>query len=1085
MAEDLAEYLSKKDVKVRYMHSEIDGLQRTEILRQLRLGEFDVLVGINLLREGLDIPEVSKDPKFNTKEGFLRNFTSLIQTCGRAARNVSGTVIMYADTNTKSMKHTIDETTRRRKKQILYNQEHGITPTTIMKSVPEQEIVLDESKLKSIHDLKNDVIDLDAQMKKYSEELDFARLNFEGSISIAIIFLSKMIDNKLKAKTCTRHNLKNIDVDIPRDQLVTITGLSGSGKSTLAFDTIYAEGQRRYVESLSAYARQFLEMMDKPDVDVIEGLSPAISIEQKTTSKNPRSTVGTTTEIYDYMRVLYARFHCCKSTNCKRKISTQSVERICDSVLKDFSGQKILILSPLIQRKKGTYEKLFEQIKKDGYSRIRLNGEILSLDDGIPPLDRQKWHNIEIVVDRISTSKSERSRIFEAIQAAIKASKGDVMISSDFLLKIFSQNNSCPHCGLTIGELEPRNFSFNSPFGLCKTCNGLGVKMEFDPALVIPDKSKSILEGAIVPWSGRFSAFRRQALRTVGEKFGFDLMTPIEKIKPKHFEIILHGTSDLIDFQYSSKSGDSSWKYTNAFEGVLVNLQRVFVETDSESKREWLKQFMRDTHCTTCDGKKLKPESLAVTINDLGIMDVCDLSITNCFDFFSNLKLTETEQHIARDILKEIKERLEFLINVGLNYLTLNRLSSTLSGGESQRIRLATQIGSNLTGVLYVLDEPTIGLHQRDNARLIKTLNKLRNLGNTVIVVEHDEEVIRNSDWIIDLGPGAGVHGGNIVFEGTIKKILQTTKSVTGTYLKDNSLIILKNKIRKPDGSLIIKGASENNLKNIDVEIPRNKLVVMGLSGSGKSTLINDILLKSLENHFSEAYQKGKVISGLDNVENVIDIDQSPIGRTPRSNPATYIGAFTPIRELYSNTALSKERGYKPGQFSFNVADGRCFACEGDGVKKIEMQFLPDVYVKCDECKGKRYNSETLSVLYKGKNVSDVLQMTVYEALTFFENIPSIQRKLQTVNDVGLGYIKLGQSTTLSGGEAQRVKLASELSKRGTGKTLYILDEPTTGLHFADVQKLLDVLNRLVNLGNTVVVIEHNLDVIKICRLDY
>ncbi|HJJ21073.1 MAG: excinuclease ABC subunit UvrA [Crenarchaeota archaeon] len=893
-----------------------------------------------------------------------------------------------------------------------------------------------------------------------------------------------MVDNKLKIRGARHHNLKNIDVDIPKNQLVVISGLSGSGKSTLAFDTIYAEGQRRYVESLSSYARQFLEMMDKPDVDSIEGLSPAIAIQQKTTSKNPRSTVGTTTEIYDYMRLLYARIGIPHCINCKRKISTQSIERICDSVLQDFIGQKILILSPLIQRKKGTYEKLFEQIKKDGYSRIRLNGEILNLDDGIPPLDRQKWHNIEIVVDRISTSKSERSRIFEAIQTAIKASKGDVMISSDTSEKIFSQNNACPHCGLTIGELEPRNFSFNSPFGLCKTCNGLGVKMEFDSALVIPDKSKSILDGAIVPWSGRFSAFRQQALRTVGEKFGFNLMTPIEKIKSNHLEIILNGSSDLIDFQYSSKSGDSSWKYTNAFEGVLPNLQRVFLETDSESKRDWLKQFMRDTHCTSCNGKKLKPESLAVTVNDLGIMDVCDLSITQCFDFFSNLKLNETEQQIAKDILKEIRERLEFLINVGLNYLTLNRLSSTLSGGESQRIRLATQIGSNLTGVLYVLDEPTIGLHQRDNTRLIKTLNKLRNLGNTVIVVEHDEEVIRNSDWIIDLGPGAGVHGGNIVFEGTIKQILQSSTSVTGTYLKDNSLIILKNKIRKPEGSLIIKGASENNLKNIDVEIPLGLFVsITGVSGSGKSTLINDILLNRLQSHFSKthiSFGNHKEITGLENIDKVIAIDQSPIGRTPRSNPATYIGAFTPIRELYSNTELSKERGYTPGQFSFNVADGRCFACEGDGVKQIEMQFLSDVYVKCDECKGKRYNSETLSVLYKGKNISDVLQMTVYEALSFFENVPSIQRKLETVNDVGLGYIKLGQSsTTLSGGEAQRVKLASELSKRDTGKTLYILDEPTTGLHFADVQKLLDVLNRLVNLGNTVIVIEHNMDIIK------
>jgi len=658
------------------------------------------------------------------------------------------------------------------------------------------------------------------------------------------------------------------------------------------------------------------------------------------------------------------------------------------------------------------------------------------------------------------------------------------MIATEKTEKIFSQNNACPYCGLTVGELEPRSFSFNSPFGMCKTCNGLGVKMEFDEDLVVPDKTKSILDGAIVPWSGRFSAFRRQALRAVGKKFGFDLMTPFDKIKPKHLQIILHGTDDLIDFTYRSKSGDSSWQSTNTFEGVLSNLQRTFMETDSESKREWLKQFMRDTPCNTCNGKKLKPESLAVKINEKGIMDVCDMSIDHCYDFFSSLKLTENEQYIARDVLKEIRERLEFLMNVGLNYLTLNRLSSTLSGGESQRIRLATQIGSNLTGVLYVLDEPTIGLHQRDNTRLIKTLNKLRNLGNTVIVVEHDEEVIRNSDWMIDLGPGAGVHGGNVVFEGTVNQILKDKQSITGAYLKDNSLINLDDKIRNRSGSLTIKNASENNLKGIDIEIPLGLFVsITGVSGSGKSTLINDILLKSLENHFYKSNVRPgahKEIIGLENIDKVIAIDQSPIGRTPRSNPATYIGAFTPIRELYANTALSKERGYAPGQFSFNVADGRCFACDGDGVKQIEMQFLSDVYVKCDECKGKRYNTETLSVLYKGKNISDILDMTVYEALNFFENIPAIKRKLQTVYDVGLEYIKLGQSsTTLSGGEAQRVKLASELSKRGTGKTLYILDEPTTGLHFADVQKLLDVLNRLVNLGNTVVVIEHNMDVIK------
>ena len=888
----------------------------------------------------------------------------------------------------------------------------------------------------------------------------------------------------LKIRGARHHNLKNLDINIPKNKLVVISGLSGSGKSTLAFDTIYAEGQRRYVESLSAYARQFLEMMDKPDVDSIEGLSPAISIQQKTTSKNPRSTVGTTTEIYDYLRLLYARIGIPHCTNCGRKISNQSVETICDSVLKDFEKKQILVLAPLVQRKKGTYEKLFEQIKKDGYSRIRLDGEIVSLNEEIPMLDRQKWHWIEIVVDRINTVKSERSRIFEAIQTALKAAKGSVLISAEKDEKIFSQNNACPFCGITIGELEPRTFSFNSPFGSCKTCNGLGVKMEFDPDLVIPDKTKSILDGAIVPWSGRFSSFRRQALRAVGKKFGFDLMTPINKIKPKHLKIILNGTNELIDFKYRSKDGESSWQYTDAFEGVLENLQRVFMETESESKREWLKQFMRDTPCHTCHGRKLKPEALAVTVNGKGIMDVCDLSIDSCYEFFQNLNLSETEAYIARDVLKEIKERLEFLINVGLTYLTLNRLSATLSGGESQRIRLATQIGSNLTGVLYVLDEPTIGLHQRDNARLIKTLTKLRNLGNTVIVVEHDEEIIRNSDWMLDLGPGAGVHGGNVVFEGAVNQILNGHKSVTGKYLKDKSLINLKEKKREKKGSLVVKNATENNLKNITVEFPLGQFItVTGVSGSGKSTLINETLLKALETHFYKTTKKPgahKEITGFENVDKVIAIDQSPIGRTPRSNPATYIGAFTPIRELYANTELSKERGYAPGQFSFNVPDGRCFACEGDGVKQIEMQFLSDVYVRCDECKGKRYNSETLSVLYKGKNIADVLDMTVYEALNFFENIPAIKRKLQTIFDVGLGYIKLGQSSpTLSGGEAQRVKLASELSKKTTGNTVYILDEPTTGLHFEDVQKLLDVLNRLVNLGNTIIVIEHNMDVIK------
>ncbi|WP_268543263.1 excinuclease ABC subunit UvrA [Candidatus Nitrosotenuis cloacae] len=890
--------------------------------------------------------------------------------------------------------------------------------------------------------------------------------------------------DKLKIRGARHHNLKNLNIDIPKNKIVVISGLSGSGKSTLAFDTIYAEGQRRYVESLSSYARQFLEMMDKPDVDSIEGLSPAISIQQKTTSKNPRSTVGTTTEIYDYLRLLYARIgtpHCPK---CNRKISNQSIESICESIFKDFGERQVLVLAPLVQRKKGTYEKLFEQIKKDGYSRARVNGEVVSLEDEIPRLDRQKWHHIEIIVDRLKASKSEKSRLFEAIQTALKAAKGSVLIVAEKDEKMFSQNNACPYCGITIGEIEPRTFSFNSPFGSCKACNGLGIKMEFDADLVIPDKTKSILDGAIVPWNGRFSSFRKQELRAVGKKFNFDLMTPINKMNQDQIKVILHGTDQMINFQYESKTTDSFWKYTNAFEGVLNNLHRVFMETDSESKREWLKRFMRDIPCNECNGKKLKPEALAVQVNGKGISDVCDLSVDECYDFFKNITLTDTEKYIAKDVLKEVIERLEFLKNVGLNYLTLNRQSSTLSGGESQRIRLATQIGSNLTGVLYVLDEPTIGLHQRDNARLIKTLLKLRDLGNTIIVVEHDEEVIRNADWILDLGPGAGVHGGAVVFEGTVKQILNNHKSVTGDYLKNKNLITLTNKTRNQKGKIVIKGASENNLKDITVELPLGYLItVTGVSGSGKSTLVNEVLLKALSNHFykvSDKPGKHKEIAGTENIDKVIAIDQSPIGRTPRSNPATYIGVFTHIRDLFANTETSKERGYTPGQFSFNVADGRCFACEGDGVKKIEMQFLSDVYVRCDECKGKRYNSETLSVLYKGKSIADVLDMTVEEALQFFENIPSIRRILQTIYDVGLSYIKLGQSsTTLSGGEAQRVKLASELAKRDTGKTLYILDEPTTGLHFADVQKLLDVLNRLVNLGNTVVVIEHNIDVIK------
>ena len=894
-----------------------------------------------------------------------------------------------------------------------------------------------------------------------------------------------MSGEKLSVRGARHHNLKNVDLDIPKNRLVVISGMSGSGKSTLAFDTIYAEGQRRYVESLSAYARQFLDMMDKPDVDSIEGLSPAISIQQKTTSKNPRSTVGTTTEIYDYLRLLFARVGIPHCTSCGKGISTQSVDTICDSVLKDFEGAGVSVMAPVVQHKKGTHEKLFEQIRRDGYSRIRLDGKTVVLEDGVPALNKQKWHDIDIVVDRVTVQKAERSRLFEAIQSAIKASRGDVVISSEKGGddRVFSQNNACPHCGISIGDLEPRTFSFNSPFGMCKTCNGLGVMLEFDEDLVIPDRYKSIMDEAIVPFDRSFS-FEWDLLYGLSQMLGFDFRTPIKRLSKPHLDIILYGSDKEFEFVWDSPQDDMPMEHTGTFDGVLKFLKRRFLQTESEKKREWLKQFMRDTPCEACEGKKLRPEALAVRVGGKSIMEICNLSIEACYAFFSTLKLGETEQYIAKGILKEIRERLEFLKNVGLDYVTLDRTSSTLSGGESQRIRLATQIGSNLTGVLYVLDEPTIGLHQRDNARLIKTLNKLKNLGNTVIVVEHDEEVIRSSDWIVDLGPGAGVHGGNIVFEGTVKEITGDGSSITGRYLGDRSLITLKDKVRKRRGTLTVKGASANNLKDIDVEIPLGLLIaVTGVSGSGKSTLVNDILYRSLSRDFYRSHAapgKHREILGVNSIDKVIAIDQSPISKNPRSNPATYTGVFTPIRELYAATNLSRERGYEMGQFSFNVKIGRCFACDGDGVKRIEMQFLSDVFVKCDECGGKRYNSETLAVTYRGKNIAEVLDMTVYEALQFFENIPAIKQKLQTLHDVGLEYIKLGQSSvTLSGGEAQRVKLSAELSKNWTGRTLYILDEPTTGLHFADVKKLLEVLNRLANLGNTVLVIEHNMDVIK------
>ena len=908
------------------------------------------------------------------------------------------------------------------------------------------------------------------------------------------------IGERIIIKGAREHNLKNINVEIPKYKLVVLTGLSGSGKSTLAFDTIYAEGQRRYVESLSAYARQFLEMMDKPDVDSIEGLSPAISIQQKTTSKNPRSTVGTVTEIYDYLRLLYARIGVPHCPQCGRKITAQSADFITDTIIKTSKGKNVLLLAPIVEAKKGTYEKLFQELKQNGYTRIRLDGEIINLSDDSDEDNKQvdvkkniknrilnkfKKHTIEVVVDRIRPSLEDRSRLFDSVQTALKTANGlvKILIPDDNSETVYSQRKACTRCGISIQDLEPRSFSFNSPFGACKQCNGLGIKVEFDPELVIPDRKKSILDGAIKPWAGHFATFRSSMLRDVGKKFGFNLYQPISAMTKKQLGVILYGTDENIHYKYESKRSDSTWEYRSSFEGVIPNLDRVYAQTESEAKRRDLEQFIRELPCELCKGMRLRPDSLAVKIAGKSIMNVCDLSIDKCYDFFMSLSLSETDRYIAKNILKEIISRLEFLKNVGLNYLTLNRMTSTLSGGESQRIRLATQIGSNLTGVLYVLDEPTIGLHQRDNNRLIQTLRKLRDLGNTLIIVEHDEEVIRSSDWIIDIGEGAGIHGGKIVAEGVLNDIIDNKNSITAGFLKGDDKVYHKNVQRDPKSWITLHNARENNLKKITVDFPLGCMTtVTGVSGSGKSTLVNEILFKSLSNHFYSSKDRPGAhdkITGLQNLDKVIGIDQSPIGRTPRSNTATYVNAFGPIREIFSKTMKAKEMGYKPGRFSFNVPGGRCDSCEGAGVKRIEMQFLADVYVTCDECKGKRYNTETLQITYKGKTISEVLDMTVEEALNFFANISSIERKLMTLNDVGLGYIRLGQpATTLSGGEAQRIKLSSELARRDTGSTLYILDEPTTGLHFADVKKLLHVLDRLVNIGNTVILIEHNLDVI-------
>ena len=912
-----------------------------------------------------------------------------------------------------------------------------------------------------------------------------------------------MID-KLIVRGAKQHNLNNINLDIPKNKIVVFTGLSGSGKSTLAFDTIYAEGQRRYVESLSAYARQFLELMEKPEVDSIEGLSPAISIQQKTTNKNPRSTVGTVTEIYDYLRLLFAKIgepHC---PNCNRKIESQTLESITESVLR-VSNQKsrLIILAPLIQGKKGTFDSLLRELYQKGFSKLRVDGQFVNLEELLNRtnedqdnaknntrpseyqdlnLHKQRKHNIDVIIDRLKPSLNEKSRIFESVQNAANLTNGIVLTLIDDKEFFFSRHNACPICKISIGNIEPRSFSFNSPFGACEECNGLGIKIEFDPNLIIPDKSKSILEGAIKPWQGKFATFKSSMLKYVGKKFGFNLNTPIETMSSEQINVILYGTNQNIYYKYESKYSQSKWEYESNFEGVIPNLQRLYNSTDSDNKREMLARFMKEHVCDKCSGKRLKKDSLSIKIAEKSIMDVGDLPIDECYNFFNVLKLDDTKKYIAKNVLKEIRSRLEFLMNVGLNYLTLNRSTSSLSGGESQRIRLATQIGSNLTGVLYVLDEPTIGLHQRDNDRLIKTLKRLRDLGNSLIIVEHDEDVIRNSDWIIDIGPGAGIHGGRIVAQGNLNEVIQNENSLTGQYLKGDKTATLCSKKNQSTQFLAIHGAKENNLKSIDVHIPiRCMTIVTGVSGSGKSTLINEILFKSIASYFGTNDIPGKhdSISGMDHIDKVIEIDQSPIGRTPRSNAATYVNAFTPIREIFSKTITAKEMGYNPGRFSFNVKSGRCEACEGCGVKRIEMQFLPDVYVKCNECMGKRYNSETLLVKYKNKSIDNILNLTVEEALHFFQNIPIIYKKLKTLFDVGLGYIKLGQpATTFSGGEAQRIKLAAELSKRDTGKTLYILDEPTTGLHFEDVKKLLKILNTLTKLGNTVVVIEHNLDVI-------
>ncbi|MCM3639368.1 excinuclease ABC subunit UvrA [Sporosarcina luteola] len=881
------------------------------------------------------------------------------------------------------------------------------------------------------------------------------------------------------------HNLKDIDVRIPRDKLVVMTGLSGSGKSSLAFDTIYAEGQRRYVESLSAYARQFLGQMDKPDVDVIEGLSPAISIDQKTTSRNPRSTVGTVTEIYDYLRLLFARVGKPICPNHGIEISSQTIEQMVDRIMQLPERSRLQILAPVISGRKGTHAKLIEDIKKQGYVRIRVNGDVIDLDDNIE-LNKNKKHTIEVVIDRIVVKEGIEARLSDSLESALRLAEGNVLVDViDVEELLFSEHHACPICGFSIGELEPRMFSFNSPFGACPDCDGLGTKLEVDPDLVIPDNSLTLNENAIAPWIPTSSQYYPELLKTICKHFKIPMDVPVKDLPDDDLNIILYGSKEeKIKFQYTNEFGNT--RVNNIyFEGVLANVERRFKETSSDYIREQMEKYMASRACPACHGYRLKEETLAVKVNGTHIGEVTSLSITEADRFFNNLVLSEKDMQIARLILREIAERLGFLINVGLDYLTLSRAAGTLSGGEAQRIRLATQIGSRLTGVLYILDEPSIGLHQRDNDRLIDTLQSMRDIGNTLIVVEHDEDTMIAADYLIDIGPGAGAAGGQIVSAGTPEEVMNDPKSLTGQYLSGKKFIPLPIERRQPDGRIVsIKDASENNLKDVDVDFPLGQFIaVTGVSGSGKSTLVNEVLYKVLAQKLNRSKQKpGKFtsITGLEELEKVIEIDQSPIGRTPRSNPATYTGVFDDVRDVFAMTNEAKVRGYKKGRFSFNVKGGRCEACRGDGIIKIEMHFLPDVYVPCEVCHGKRYNRETLEVTYKGKNIADVLSMTVEDALVFFENIPKISRKLQTIVDVGLGYVQLGQpATTLSGGEAQRVKLASELHKRSNGKSFYILDEPTTGLHVHDIEKLLLVLQRLVDTGNTVLVIEHNLDVIK------